>query len=205
MLQCDWLKCPSFLLADANQLINLREWDDLSPYSSLIEFQFQSRMEDLIKYILLGLLTLPFAALTADALGKTDGMMLRVASGVTAVSALLAVLVGDLGQRPNVTNVVIGAFIMWPFFLLIAKAINPIISWFSIWFSVPIMSWYLTNLSMFFYYPVNGGGGGLGRGLGMLFGWLYMVIPFVPLCAAFLVVQHVTRRIKGETAGVTKR
>ena len=35
-------------------------------------------MDDVVKYILLGLLLLPFVALLADAIGKTEGMMLRV-------------------------------------------------------------------------------------------------------------------------------
>ena len=40
-------------------------------------------MEDLAKYILLVLLALPFAALVTDALGTTQGLMIKVASGVT--------------------------------------------------------------------------------------------------------------------------
>jgi hypothetical protein len=143
-------------------------------------------MAELIKYILLGLMALPYAALAADALGRTDGKMLQVASGVAAISALLALLVGGIGQRPKVANIGLGASVAWPIALLIAKAIYPTLSWFSIWFSVPVMSWYLTNLSRWFYYPVNGGGGGLGAGMGFFLGWLYMLIPFVPLFAVFV-------------------
>jgi uncharacterized Tic20 family protein len=37
-------------------------------------------MDDIVKYILLSLLLLPFVALLTDAIGKTEGMMLRVAN-----------------------------------------------------------------------------------------------------------------------------
>lgn len=151
-------------------------------------------MEDVIKYILLGLLILPFAALMAEATGKADGVMLRTVAGVTAVSALLAFSIGGLHQRPNVANIFVWAFVAWPFFLLLAKGLNPAIPWRTIWISVPIMSWYLVNLSMQFYYPANGGGGGLGFGLGLVAGWLYMVVPFALLSAVFAGVRSVTRR-----------
>lgn len=155
-------------------------------------------MEDIVKYILLGLLVLPFAALMTDAFRKTDGAMVRVVGGTAVISALLAFMIGGLHQRPNVANIFVWAFVAWPFFLLLAKGINSSIPWSSIWISVPIMSWYLVNLSMQFYYPTNGGGGGLGAGLGLITGWLYMVVPFSILSGIFLAVRSVIRRIKGE-------
>jgi hypothetical protein len=154
-------------------------------------------MEQIAKYIFLGLLTLPFVALITDALGKTKGMMLPVVCGVTAISALLAYSIGGVGQRPNIANIASWAFITWPVLLLIAKGFNPTLSWRSLWISVPIMSWYLVNLTMFFYYPISGCGGGLASGLGLVAGWLYMVIPFAPMSAVFLGIQYLVKRIKG--------
>ncbi len=156
------------------------------------------KMEDIFKYILLGLLVLPFAALMMDAFGKTEGIMLRVAGAVAGISVLLMLLIGGLHQRPNVANIYVWAFVAWPFFLLFAKGINSSIPWSSIWISVPIMSWYLVNVSMQFYYPTNGGGGGLGFGLGLIAGWLYMVVPFAILFSVFVGIQFTVRRIKGE-------
>ena len=108
-------------------------------------------MKDIIKYILLGLLMLPFAALLAEAMRKTKGIMLRVVSYVAAISSLLALLFGGFHQRPNVAEIFACSFVAWPFCLLIAKGMNSSISWESIWISVPIMSWYLVNLTMQFY------------------------------------------------------
>ncbi len=156
------------------------------------------KMEDLVKYILLGLLVMPFAALLADAFGKTDGLMLWVVVGAAAISALLAFLIGGLHQRPNVADVFAWAFVAWPILLIIAKVINPSISWSSIWSSVPIMSWYLVHLSMQFYYPRNGGGGGMGAGLGLIAGWCYMIVPFAILSGIFVAVRSAIRRIKGK-------
>ena len=155
-------------------------------------------MEDLAKYLLLILLALPFATLATDALGKTQDRMIKVASAVAVISWLIAVMMGGLHQRPNVADLFVWAFLAWPILLLVAKGINPALSWSSIWLSVPVMSWYLVNLSMQFYYPTNGGGGGLGAGLALIGGWLYMVIPFALLCGVFLGGQGVLRRVRGE-------
>src|SRR6478735_5245427 len=151
---------------------------------------------DLVKYILLILLTLPYAALLTDALGKTQDRMIKVAVAVTVISWLLAVVSGGLQQRPNVANLFTCAFLAWPLLLLVAKGYNPALSWGSIWLSVPVMSWYLVNLSMLFYYPTHGGGGGLGAGLGFFAGWFYMMIPFAVLCGIFLVGRSIVRRIR---------
>ena len=161
------------------------------------------KMEDILKYILLGMLILPFAALMTDALGKTEGIMLRVVGGVAVTSALLAFLIGGLHQRPNVANIFVWAFVAWPFFLLTAKLIDSSTPWSSIWISVPIMSWYLVNLSMQFYYPTNGGGGGFGFGLGLVAGWLYMVIPFAIMSAIFVGIRSAVRQCKGEQDGTS--
>lgn len=153
-------------------------------------------MEDFAKYILLILLALPFVALATDALGKTQDRLLKVAVGTTLTSLLIALLVGGLHQRPNVANLFVLAFLAWPVLLLVAKGINRALSWYSICASVPVMSWYLVNLSMQFYYPTNGGGGGLGAGLGFIAGWFYMVVPFTLLCGIFLGGRALIRAIK---------
>jgi len=153
-------------------------------------------MEDLAKYFLLVLLTLPFIALATDALGTTSNRMIKVAFIVTAVSFTVALLMGGLHQRPNVANLFVWAFLAWPVFLLIAKGFNPALSWASLWLSVPVMSWYLVNLMMQFYYPVHGGGGGLGQALAFVAGWFYMVIPFALLCAIFIAGRSITRQIR---------
>lgn len=159
--------------------------------------KFPPSMDVLAKYILLILLTLPFAALLTDALGKTQGRMIKMAVAVTVISWLLA-LVGLNGQRPNVATLFVWAFLAWPVLLLVAKGYNPALSWGSIWLSVPVMSWYLVNLSMQFYYPTNGGGGGLGAGLGFFAGWFYMMIPFAVLCCIFLGGRAIVRRIRSK-------
>lgn len=156
-------------------------------------------MEDLAKYFLLLLLTLPFVALATDALGKTQGRMIKVAVAVAVISWILALMIGGLHQRPNVANLFVGAFLAWPILLLFAKGFNPDLSWRSICFSVPVMSWYSVNLSMQFYYPTNGGGGGLGAGLALIGGWFYMVIPFAILCGVFLGGRAILRRIRSES------
>ena len=113
-------------------------------------------------------------------------------------SWLLAVLVGGLHQRPNVAAIFGWAFVAWPVCLLIAKGYNSAISWVSICYSVPVMSWYFVNLSMQFYYPTSGGGGGLGAGLGLFIGWFYMVIPFIAITGIFVGGRAIIKRIKGE-------
>jgi hypothetical protein len=156
-----------------------------------------SKMKEVVKYVLLILLTLPFIALFTDMLGRSDGRMVKVVVRVAAISWLLAVLVGGLHQRPNVANVFMVAFLAWPVLLLFAKGYNPDVSWTSICCSVPIMSWYLVNVSMQFYYPTQGGGGGLGAGLALFAGWIYMVIPFALLCGVFLGGRAIVRRFRG--------
>ena len=153
-------------------------------------------MEEIVKYILIGLLALPFTALVADALGKTDGMMPKVVIGVAILSVILSFWSGILRQQPNVASLFDWAFIAWPVLLLVAKGINPAISWGAIWISVPIMSWYLVNLSMYFDYPTNLGP--LGIPLGLVAGWLFMLIPFAVLFAAFLSARAIVRSIRGE-------
>ncbi|MES2923915.1 MAG: hypothetical protein V4819_20345, partial [Verrucomicrobiota bacterium] len=97
----------------------------------------------------------------------------------------------------NVANLFVCALLAWPVLLLVAKGFNPILSWGTLWFSVPVMSWYLANLSMQFYYPTHGGGGGLGAGLALIAGWFYMVIPFALLCGIFIGGRAIIRRIPG--------
>jgi len=154
-------------------------------------------MEDLIKYVLLILLVLPFQALATDALGRTQDRMIKVVMSVSAASWIVAFLMGGLHQRPNVATIYLVAFLAWPIALLVAKGIHPALSWASIWFSVPIMSWYLVNLSMQFYYPTSGGGGGLGAGMAFFLGWFYMVIPFALLCGLFLGGRAIIGRMRG--------
>ena len=161
-------------------------------------------MEDLIKFILLGVLTLPFAALVSDATGRTSRLFLRVAIGSTIISMMLALSVGGLHQRPNVANIFASAILVWPVLVLLAKAIGPEILWKDVWLSVPVMSWYLVNVSMQFYYPANGGGGGLGYFLGLAIGWFYMLVPFSILRLIFWGIQALTTQ-KGEQVATHNR
>lgn len=149
-------------------------------------------MDDIVKYILLGLLLLPFVALLTDAIGKTEGMMLRVVVGVALVSFALAFLGEGHHQRPNVAKIFACAFFAWPMVLLIAKGVNAPISWTSIWCSIPIMSWYLVNVSTQFYFPDDRPG--LGAGFGLFFGWINMLILFVPLLVIFLGVRFAVQK-----------
>lgn len=155
-------------------------------------------MEDLAKYVLLFLLPLPFIALATDALGATKGFMIKAVLAVTVISAFLAFVVGGLHQRPNVADLYTYAFLAWPVVLLVGKRLNPLLPARSIWFSVPVMSWYLVNLSMQFYYPTNGGGGGMGAGLALIAGWFYMVMPFALLSGLYVTAQAIAKRAKGE-------
>lgn len=68
-------------------------------------------MQNLVKYFLLLLLTLPFIALATDTLGKTEGLMLKTAAGAGGASWLIATLMGGLHQRPNVANLYVWAFL----------------------------------------------------------------------------------------------
>ena len=151
-------------------------------------------MENLFKFLLLGILTLPFAALVSDTLGRTSQLFLKVSVRCTLVSLPLAFMIGGLHQRPNVANAVTFGLLIWPILILVAKTINEKILWRDVWLSVPVMSWYLVNLSMQFYYPTDGGGGGLGFGLGLILGWAYMFIPFLVLWPLFLGIQALLNR-----------
>ncbi|MCX6864787.1 MAG: hypothetical protein NTV46_00970 [Verrucomicrobia bacterium] len=151
--------------------------------------------EVIVKLLLLALVAIPFAALLSDMLGRTDGLMSRVVIGVTIILAL-GMVFGGFQERPNLANFVFCAFCAWPISLLVAKVVRPSISWYSIWVSVPIMSWFLVNLMI-----------GLSDGapfsgvFGILLGWIYMVIPFGILSAIFVGIQRFVRRIRrGEQA-----
>ena len=146
--------------------------------------------EVIVKLILLALVVIPFAALLSDMLGRTTGLMPRVVIGVTIIMAL-GMVFGGFQERPNFANVVFFAFCAWPVFLLIAKAVRPSISWYSIWVSVPIMSWFLVNLMM-----GSIDGAPFSGALAILLGWIYMVIPFCILSAIFVGIQRFARRIR---------
>jgi hypothetical protein len=155
--------------------------------------------EVIVKLLLLALVAIPFAALMSDMLGRTDGLMSRAVIGVT-ITLLLGMVFGGFQERPNFANLVFVAFCAWPIFLLIAKAVKPSISWYSMWVSVPIMSWFLVNLMI-----------GLTDGapfsgvFGILLGWIYMVIPFVILSSIFVGIQRLLKRIRkdGQAASPT--
>ena len=104
----------------------------------------------------------------------------------------LGMIFGGFQERPNFANFVFFAFCAWPVFLLIAKVVRPSISWYSIWISVPIMSWFLVNLMIGLTdgAPFSGA-------LGILLGWIYMVIPFGILSVIFVGIQRFVRRIRG--------
>lgn len=103
-------------------------------------------MEEIfVKLLLSVLVAAPFVALATDVSGKSDGLMPRVLIGVTIVVAL-ALLLGGFQQRPRFVNFVFGAFLVWPVLLLVGKAVKPALSWSSMGFSVPLMSWTLVNL-----------------------------------------------------------
>ena len=161
-------------------------------------------MEDLYKYVLLLILALPLIALTFDARGTTRGAMIIIVVASAIASTVLAFGIGGLYQRPNVANIYVFALAVWPIAVLVAKGFNPALRWSHILTSIPIMSWYLVNLSMQFYYPTNGGGGGLGFAFGMLFGWSYMVIPFAPLAVIFIGVRAIVRRARSRRGGSAK-
>lgn len=154
-------------------------------------------METIVKFILLILLPLPFLALALDTLNMTKGVMIKVVCIVTTISALIAFNMGSLGQRPNVAAIYDYACITWPALLLVAKGFNPQLKWGALWLSVLLMSWYTVNMSMWFYYPVRGGGGGMGASVGLMLGWFYMVIPFAALSSLFVGGRAILCRIKG--------
>jgi hypothetical protein len=146
--------------------------------------------EVVVKLILLALVAIPFAALVSDMVGRTDGLMSRAVVGVTIILALGMVFSG-FQERPNFASLVFFAFCAWPVFLLIAKVVRPSISWYSIWVSVPIMSWFLVNLML-----VSTDGAPFSGALGILLGWIYMIIPFGILSAVFVGIQRFVRRIR---------
>jgi hypothetical protein len=154
-------------------------------------------MEEIIaKFLLLALVTMPFAALVSDMVGRTDGLMSRVVVGATIILAGGIVFGGGFQERPNFAHLVFCAFFAWPVVLLIAKVVRPAISWYSIWVSVPIMSWFLVNLMIGLTDAAPFGGA-----LGLLSGWIYMVIPFGILSAIFVGIQRFVKRIRrGEQA-----
>jgi MFS family permease len=146
--------------------------------------------EVIIKLLLLALVAIPFVALISDMLGRTDGLMSRAVIGVTITLALCMVF-GGFQERPNFAHLVFAAFCAWPIFLLIAKAVRPSISWYSIWVSVPIMSWFLVVLMLGL-----SDGAPFSGALGILLGWIYMVIPFGILSAIFVGIQRFLKRIR---------
>ena len=146
--------------------------------------------EVIIKLFLLALVAIPFVALTSDMLGRTDGLMSRSVIGV-AITLILGLIFGGFQERPNFANLVFAAFCAWPIFLLIAKAVRPSISWYSIWVSVPIMSWFLVNLM------IGLTDGNPLRGVfGLLLAWIYMIIPFGILSGLFVGIQRFLKRIR---------
>ena len=155
----------------------------------------QEMEEAIIKLFLLALVAFPFAALVSDMLGRTDGLMSGVVIGV-AVTLALGIVFGGFQERPHFANLVFVAFCAWPIFLLIAKAVRPSISWYSMWVSVPIMSWFLVNLMI-----GSTDGAPFSGALGILLGWIYMVIPFGILSSIFVGIQRFLKRIRrGEQA-----
>jgi hypothetical protein len=146
--------------------------------------------EVIIKLFLLALVAIPFVALISDMLGRTDGLMSRSVIGVT-ITLILGLIFSGFQERPNFANLVFVAFCAWPIFLLIAKAVRPSISWYSIWVSVPIMSWFLVNLM------IGLTDGNPLRGVfGFLLAWIYMIIPFGILSAMFVGFQRLRLRIR---------
>lgn len=146
--------------------------------------------EVIVKLFLLALVAIPFAALLSDALGRTDGLMSRAVIGVT-ITLILGMIFGGFQERPHFANLVFVAFCAWPILLLIAKAMRPSIAWYSIWVSVPIMSWFLVNLMIGL-----SDGAPFSGALGILLGWIYMVIPFGVFSAIFVGIQRFVKRIR---------
>lgn len=149
-------------------------------------------MTDLIKWWLVLLLMLPFVALYVEARHRIKAL-LTVLLLVTVVSSFVALLHGGFHQRPRVANLFVMAFFAWPFALVIAKHKETGLSWTSAILSVPLMSWYTTNLGMQSWYPTSGGGGGLGLGIGLLLGWAYMIPLFGFVTGAYLLYLKITK------------
>lgn len=146
--------------------------------------------EVIVKLFLLALVSIPFAALLSDVLDRTDGLMLRAVIGVT-ITLILGMVFSGFQDRPNFANLVFVAFCAWPISLLVAKWVRPSMSWYSMWVSVPIMSWFLVNLML-----VSTDGAPFSGALGILLGWIYMLIPFGILSAIFVGIQRFLKRIR---------
>lgn len=56
--------------------------------------------EIIVKFLLLALMTMPFAALLSDMVGKSDGLMSRVVVGVAIILAL-GIVFGGFQERPQ--------------------------------------------------------------------------------------------------------
>jgi hypothetical protein len=146
--------------------------------------------EVIVKVWLSLLLTAPFAALVSDALGRTEGLMLRVGGGVVGI-LIFGMLFYRFQERPNFATFVNIAFWAWPIFLLIAKAIRPSISWATIWFSIPLMSWFCVTL-----LTLITNGHPFGGIIAIFLGWIPMIIPFGILSAIFVGIQRFVRKIR---------
>ena len=158
--------------------------------SAADELDVRKEMEEVIvKLFLVALVAIPFAALFSDVLGRTDGLMSRAVIGVT-ITLILGMVFGGFQERPNFANLVGAAFCAWPICLIIAKWVKPSISWYSLWGSVPIVSWFLVNLII-----GSADGAPFSGALGILLGWIYMIIPFGILSAIFVGIQCLVRRI----------
>jgi len=158
-----------------------------------------SLLEDLIKYFLLLVLLIPFLALALEVYKVTKFLLIAV-TGAAVVSLVTCLIWGGFYQRPNVATIYSIAFFIWPFALCIARILNQEISWTRLWITVPIMSWYVVNVSMQFYYPASGGGGGLGYGLGLVLGWFYMVPVFALIFLVHVGVEQLLRISKKRTS-----
>ncbi len=146
--------------------------------------------EIIVKFLLLALMSMPFAALLSDMVGRTDELMSRVVVGVTIILTL-GIVFGGYQERPNFAKLVFFAFCAWPVSLLIAKVVRPSLSWCSIWVSVAIMSWFLVNLM------IGLTDGNPLRGVfGFFLGWIYMPVPFAILSGIFVGIQLLVRRIR---------
>lgn len=155
--------------------------------------------EVVVKILLLAFVAIPFAALVSDMLGRTDGLMLRAVIGVTIILAL-ALVFGGFQERPNLANLVFVAFCAWPIFLIVAKVVRPSMSWYSMWISVPIMSWFLVNLM------IGLTDGNPLRGVfGLFLAWIYMMVLFGIISAIFVGIQRLALKIRmSQNPGVKK-
>jgi len=152
-------------------------------------------MKELLKLVMIFMLTLPFVALYHDA-RRGSRYLVPTLFAVTLLSGLICFFFGGFHQRPRVSNLFALAFLAWPVVLLFAlKAAKPI-SWMAAWLSVPLMSWYTVNVSMQFWYPTNAGGGGMGFGLALVAGWLYMIPLFAVASGAVILVSWILDRFK---------